>query len=91
MAGFFSKKHTNRLRSKQQWRSHDYPTWEGRALGYMVGSHPMVVGSLRLHEIIFNWRKPSSVAEEMASSVSNFDQASIAELKNLTEEDLETS
>jgi hypothetical protein len=90
-AGFFSKKHTNRLRSKQQWRSHDYPTWEGRALGYMVGSHPMVVGSLRLHEIIFNWRKPSSVAEEMASSVSNFDQASIAELKNLTEEDLETS
>jgi hypothetical protein len=94
-AGFVREKWTNRLRSNQGWRKGDYPTFKGRALGYMSGTIPMVMGSVRLHNIEFNWQKPSSVAKEMAGTASQLKDISsdgaVAGNKRsgFTEQDLE--
>jgi len=88
-AGFLSKKRTNRLRAKQGWRSQDYPLWDGRAMAYMIDGHPMVMGSMRQNDMIFNWLTPSSAVETLVSSNSNMPADSFARLNNLTEKDLE--
>lgn len=87
-AGFLTKKRTNQLRTKQGWRSYDYPLWEGRAIAYMVGRRPMIMGSTRLHDMMFNWMTPGSVVENIVSSISNMPDDSFARLKDLTEKDL---
>jgi hypothetical protein len=68
-AGFLNRKKTNRLKAAQHWGQNDYPIFEGRALGYVIGAHPMVMGSVRLHQMFFNWERPSSVAREIASAI----------------------
>lgn len=70
-AELFTRKHTNRLRSVQGWRGNDLPPLhEGRAIAYYVGEVPFVVGSMRLHEMVFNWARPASLAVHMADGIS---------------------
>ncbi|HXN18469.1 MAG TPA: hypothetical protein VN875_09080 [Candidatus Binatus sp.] len=93
-AGFLSRRLTNRLKSQQGWSTDEYPTFEGRALGYVAGKAPMILGSVRLHQMAFNWMTPSSVASEIAIGVSqlnerNFDVSDGAEERGFTEQDLE--
>ena len=68
-AGFLNRKKTNRLKAAQHWGQNDYPIFDGRALGYVIGAHPMVMGSVRLHQMFFNWETPSSVVREIASAI----------------------
>ena len=70
-AELFSRKHTNRLRSVQGWRANDLPPLhDGRAIAYFVREVPFVVDSMRLHEMVFNWACPSSLAVHMADGIS---------------------
>jgi hypothetical protein len=90
-AGFLSRKHTNRLRSQQGWRPDDYPLFKGRALAYIVGEHPTVIGSLRLHQMVFNWQRPSSVAAEVSDCVAQVGGGTQTwgSISDLNERDLE--
>jgi hypothetical protein len=92
-AGFLTKKHTNRLRANQHWRANDYPLWDGRALAFVADglAHPLVMGSLRLHEMMFNWTNPTSVIENIAQGIANLPKDSFSRLDDIDAEDLENS
>ncbi len=66
-AGFVSQRRTNHLKSSGHFR--DYPIFNGRALGYISGDYSMLMGSARIHEMVFNWARPSSVARELTEIV----------------------
>jgi hypothetical protein len=94
-AGFLSRRRTNQLRTNQGWGTGDYPIFDGRALAYLAGGCPMIMGSMRLQQMAFNWEMSSSVAAEIGNGVSQLsDQKfrSLAEVEGkpgFAEQDLE--
>jgi hypothetical protein len=66
-AGFVSRDRTNRLKSSGHFS--DHPIFDGRALGYIVRECPVLMGSARIHEMVFNWARPSSIVQELAEVV----------------------
>jgi hypothetical protein len=66
-AGFVSRKRTNHLKSAGHFS--DHPIFDGRALGYIIRECPVLMGSARIHEIVFNWARPSSIIRELAEVV----------------------
>jgi len=68
-AELLSKKETNRVRSDRALGAKDLPLHEGRAIGYYIGNSRCYVGSIRLHEIVFNWAYPRSLATQMADAI----------------------
>ena len=91
-AGFVSTKKTNRLRTAQGWKVHEYPIFNGRALGYITGGHPFVLGSARIHQMAFNWVHPSSLIQEITGVASQMEQITSGLKRGeygFTEDDLE--
>jgi hypothetical protein len=69
-AELLSRKQTNRLRSVQGWRALDLPPMhEGRAIAYWVGELPFVIGSMRFHEMVFNWTRPASLILQIKDGI----------------------
>jgi hypothetical protein len=69
-AEFLSRKETNRLRSVRGLGAKDLPLHDGRAISYWVRNSQIYVGSMRVHEMIFNWAYPHSLVAQMADSIS---------------------
>ena len=91
-AGFVSRRWTNRLRTAQGWKAHEYPIFQGRALGHIAGGLPFVLGSARLHQMVFNWVYPLSLVQELVGAAGQMEQIKSG-LKHgrrgFTEDDLE--
>jgi len=70
-AEFLSRKETNRLRTTKGLRTSDLPPLhEGRAMSYYIKDTPCYVGSMRFHEMVFNWARPRSLVAQMADALS---------------------
>ena len=70
-AEFLNRKETNRLRTTKGLRLSDLPPLhEGRAMSYYVKDTLCYVGSMRFHEMVFNWARPSSLIAQMADALS---------------------
>ena len=70
-AELLSRKETNRLRTTKGLRTSDLPPLhEGRAMSYYVKDTPCYVGSMRFHEMVFNWARPRSLVAQMADAIS---------------------
>ena len=61
--GFLSRRRTNKLKSTGQLSG--YPVFDGRALGYLAGPGAFVMGSSKIHEMLFNWVRPASIILEL--------------------------
>jgi hypothetical protein len=46
------------------------PLHEGRAMSYYIKDAPCYVGSMRFHEMVFNWARPRSLVAQMADAIS---------------------
>jgi hypothetical protein len=69
-AELMSKKETVRERSARRLGAVDLPMHEGRAIIYYVRDSRVFVGSNRLHEMVFNWSYPQSLAAQIADAIS---------------------
>jgi hypothetical protein len=70
-AEFLSSKETNRLRTTKGLRTSDLPPLhEGRAMSYYIKDTLCYVGSMRFHEMVFNWACPRSLVAQMADAIS---------------------
>ena len=69
-AEFLSRKETNRLRTTRGLRPSDLPPLhEGRAMTFYIKDTPIYVGSMRFHEMVFNWARPHSLVAQMADAI----------------------
>ena len=66
-AGFISKRRTNQL--KGAGRLKDYPIHNGRALGYLANQRSMIMGSAKIHEMLYNWVRPQAIIQELAVTI----------------------
>lgn len=70
-AEFLSRKETNRLRTTKGLRPSDLPPLhEGRAMTFFINDKPFYVGSMRFHEMVFNWASPRSLVAQMSDAIS---------------------
>lgn len=70
-AELLSRKVTNRLRTTKGLRPSDLPPLhEGRAMGYYVKDKLCYMGSMRFHEMVFNWASPHSLVAQMSDAIS---------------------
>lgn len=61
--GFIRRRQTERLASVGLLDRDEI--FGGRALGYFAGSTSIVMGSAKIHEMIFNWVRPMSIIQEL--------------------------